>query len=67
MVVSSSPVPVIKISYFAPVLSKEFIVTQETIECGFTLKLVLDMTGTSNQTTVKISTDNSAQSFFQFH
>ena len=43
MVVGSSPVAVTEISDFAPVLSKEFLDIQATIECEFTLKRVRDM------------------------
>ena len=39
-------VKILKTSYFAPASSKEFLETQETIECGFTLKRVRDMTRT---------------------
>ena len=35
--------------YFAPVLSKEFVDIQATIECGFTLKCVCDMIRTYSQ------------------
>ena len=41
---SSSPVAVTKTSDFAPVSSKEFLDIQATIECGFTLKRIRDMT-----------------------
>ena len=36
-------------SDFAPALSKEFLDIQVTIECGFTLKRVHDMTRTYSQ------------------
>ena len=42
----SSPVAVTSPSDFAPASSKEFLDIQATIECGFTLKLVRDMTRT---------------------
>ena len=40
------PVAVTKTSDFASVLSKEFLEIQATIECGFTLKRVCDITRT---------------------
>ena len=43
MGVGSSLVAVTKTSDFEPALSKEFLDIQETINCGFTLKLVPDM------------------------
>ena len=43
VVVSASPVVVAWTSDIAPVLSKEFLDIQATIECGFTLKCVRDM------------------------
>ena len=46
MVLGSSPVAVISPSDFAPASSKEFLDIQATIECGFTLKRVRDMTRT---------------------
>ena len=46
MVLGSSPVTVIAPSYFAPASSKEFLDIQATVECGFTLKRVRDMTRT---------------------
>ena len=46
MVVVSSPVAVIETSDYAPVSSKEFLDIQATIECGFFLKRVRDMTRT---------------------
>ena len=42
----SSPVAVTSPSDFAPASSKEFLDIQATTECGFTLKLVRDMTRT---------------------
>ena len=36
----------LKLQIFAPVSSKEFLDTQATIECGFTLKRVHDLTRT---------------------
>ena len=38
-----------KISDFPPISSKEFLDIQATIECGFTLKRVRDMTRTYSQ------------------
>ena len=46
MVLSSSPVAVTSPSDFAPASSKEFLDIQATIECGFTLTHVRDMTRT---------------------
>ena len=46
MVLGSSPVAVTSPSDFMPASSKEFLDIQATIECGFTLKRVLDMTRT---------------------
>ena len=46
MVLGSSPVAVTSPSDFAPASSKEFLDIQATIECGFTLKHVRDMTRT---------------------
>ena len=46
MVLGSNPVAVISPSDFAPASSKEFLDIQATIECGFTLKRVRDMTRT---------------------
>ena len=43
MVVSSNPFAATLISDIAPVLNKEFLDIQATIECRFTLKLVRDM------------------------
>ena len=50
MVLGSSPVAVTSRSDFAPASSKEFLDIQATIEYGFTLKRVRDMTRTHNQT-----------------
>ena len=44
----SRPVAVISTSDVAPVLSKAFLDTKATIECGFTLKCVRDMVRTYN-------------------
>ena len=44
-----SPVAVTVTSYFAHVLSKEFLYIQETEECGFILKIVRDMIRMYNQ------------------
>ena len=41
-----SPVAVTSSSDFAPASSKEFLDIQATIECGFTLKRIRDMTRT---------------------
>ena len=49
MVLGSSPVAVNPPSDFAPASSKEFLDIQATIECGFTLKRVRDMTKTYNR------------------
>ena len=49
MVLGSSPIAVTSPSDFAPALSKEFLDIQATIECGFTLKRVRDMTRTYSQ------------------
>ena len=49
VVVVSSPVAVTKPSDFPTVLSKEFLDIEATIECGFTLKRVRDMTRTYSQ------------------
>ena len=49
-----------------PASSKEFLDIQGTIECGLTLKRVRDMTRTYSQCTVRMSTQNTAQSFDQF-
>ena len=46
MVLGSSPVAVNSPSDFAPASSKKFLDIQATIECGFTLKHVRDMTRT---------------------
>ena len=46
MVLGSNPVAVTSSSDLAPVSSKEFLDIQATIECGFTLKRVRDMTKT---------------------
>ena len=46
MVLGSSAVAVTSPSDFAPASSKEFLDIQATIECGFTLKSVRDMTRT---------------------
>ena len=46
MVLVSSPVAVTSPSDFAPASSKEFLDIQATIECGFTLKCVREMTRT---------------------
>ena len=49
MVLGLSPVAVTSPSDFAPASSKEFLDIQATIECGFTLKRVRDMTRTYSQ------------------
>ena len=48
-VLSTYPVPVTSPSDFALASSKEFLDIQATIECGFTLKHVRDMTRTYSQ------------------
>ena len=54
MVLGSSPVAVTSPSDFVPASSKEFLDIQATIECGFTLKRVRDMTRTYSQTNKKV-------------
>ena len=49
VILGSSPVAVTLTSDFAPVSSKEFFDIQTTIECGFTLKCVRDITRTDIQ------------------
>ena len=49
MVLGSSPVTVTSPSDFAPASSKKFLDIQATVECGFTLKRVRDMTRTYSQ------------------
>ena len=49
MVLGSSPVAVTSLSDFAPASSKEFLDIQATIESGFTLKRLRDMTRTYKQ------------------
>ena len=49
VVLGSNPVAVTSPSDFAPASSKEFLDIQATIECGFTLKCVRDMTRTYSQ------------------
>ena len=49
VVLGSNPVAVTSPSDFAPASSKEFADIQATIECGFTLKRVHDMTRTYSQ------------------
>ena len=44
-----SPVAVTSPSDFAPASSKDFLDIQATIECGFTLKHIRDMTRTYSQ------------------
>ena len=46
VVLGSSPVAVTSPTDFAPASSKAFLDIQATIECGFTLKSVRDMTRT---------------------
>ena len=43
VILTRIPVAVTQTSDFAPVLSKEFLDIQATIECGFALKRVRDM------------------------
>ena len=68
MILSSSPVPVASPLDFAPASSKDFLESQATVECGFTLNHVLGMT--RQEHTVKcsgqISTQNTVPSFGQF-
>ena len=47
-----NPVTVTSLSDFAPASSKEFLDIQATLECGFTLKQVRDMTRTYRQVTL---------------
>ena len=54
MVLGSSPVAVTLPSDFVPASSKEFLDIQATIECGFTLKRIRDMTRTYSQTFIII-------------
>ena len=49
IILGSSPVAVTSPSDFAPASSKEFVDIRATIECGFTLKRVCDMTKTYSQ------------------
>ena len=49
MILGSCPVAVTSPSDFSPASSKEFLDIQATIECGFTLKRVRDMTRTYSQ------------------
>ena len=49
VVLGSNPVALTSPSDFAPASSKEFLDIQTTIECGFTLKCVHDMTRTYSQ------------------
>ena len=49
MVLLSNPIAVNSTSDFTPVSSKELSDIQATIECGFTLKRVRDMTRTYSQ------------------
>ena len=49
MFVGSSPVAVTKPSDFSTILRKEFLDIHATVECGFTLKRVRDMTRTYSQ------------------
>ena len=55
MVLGSSPVVVTSPSDFAPASSKEVLDIQATIECGFTLKRVRDMTRTYSQVMTSFS------------
>ena len=50
----------------APASSKEFLDIQATIECGFTLKRVRDMTKTYSQIHRTDKYQNTARSFGQF-
>ena len=62
MVLGSSPVEVTSPSNFAPASSKEFLDIQVTIECGFILKRVCDMTRTYSEVSVRW---NSSSIFFE--
>ena len=55
MVLGSSPVAVTSTSDFAPASSKEFLDIQATMECGFTLKHVRDMTRTYSWTLYEVN------------
>ena len=49
MILDSSPVAITQISGIAPASSKEFLDIKATIECGFTMKCVRDVTRTYSQ------------------
>ena len=53
MVLGSSPVEVTSPSDFEPASRKEFLDIQATIECGFILKRVHDMTRTYSEVSVR--------------
>ena len=59
MVLGSSPVAVTSPSDFAPASSKEFLDIQATIECGFTLKRIRDMTRTYSHLKKDLASKNS--------
>ena len=63
MVLGSNPVAVTSPSDFAPASSKGFLDIQATIERGFTLKSVRDMTEYTVKCTIQISAQNTVQSF----
>ena len=61
VVMGSSPAAVTKISDFASALTNEFLDSQGTIECGFTLKRVRDMIRTyrhRTQSVIRINYNN---------
>ena len=58
MVLGLSSVTVTSPSDFVPASSKEFLDIQATIECGFTLKHVCDMTKTYSQSLVVRASEN---------
>ena len=64
MVLGSSPVAVTSPSDFAPASSKEFLDIQATIECGFTLKRVRDMTRTYSLYIPHVGMKKMTQSLF---
>ena len=68
MILSSSQVPVASPLDFAPASSKDFLEIQATVEYGFTLNHVLDMTRQEHtvKCSVQISTQTTVQSFGQF-
>ena len=71
MVLGSSPVAVTSHSDFAPASSKEFLDFQATIECGFTLTCIRDMTRTYSKfpshTLIIFDIKQQGESFSFFH